>query len=84
MANLQSYYHHLQIVEITCKTTCKTPCINQAKLCANPTNQLPSVQNPPFTHNNTLCFSPTFTHHATSIVQLFYPLFHQAYYYNYK
>lgn len=77
-----SLYH--QIVKIMCKTTRKTQCINKAKLCVNPTLSRQSVQNLPFTHIFTPRFSPTFTHHPTPITQLFYPLFHQAYYYNYK
>lgn len=71
-------------VETMCKTICKTQCISTAKLCAN---ILPTT---------TLCVKPTFSHHLftptpppypqplTSGFNYTYPLFHQAYYYNYK
>ena len=70
-------------VEIPCKTLCKTQCNKLAKLCAKAT----TIYNiraklPTFPHQFTTKSQP-FTQPPTSILQLIYPLFHQAYYNNY-
>ena len=70
-------------VEISCKTICKTQCNKIAKLCVNPnTHSQPRVKLTIFPHFPTTK-SQLFTQPRTPILQLFYPLFHVAYYYNY-
>ena len=71
-------------VEIQCKTIRKTTCILNVKLCANFHSTTPQCGNPPFTRNFPTIQTPFFTQPSTPNVQLFYPLFQQAYYYNYK
>ena len=72
-----------QIVEIPCKTTCKTQCNKYVKLCVNPTNPTTRCAKQPVFRHFFTTNTPPFTQPPTPIVQLFYPLFHQAYYYNY-
>ena len=72
-----------QNVEISCKTICKTPCISAAKLCVYfATTATPRVKLcfSPLFHTT---FTPSFAQHLTSSIQLTFPLFHRAYYYNY-
>jgi hypothetical protein len=71
-------------VEIMCKTLCKTPCKYQVKLCEKLTPLSKSCVNPLLSHAFPTILPPTFSQPSAPIVQLFYPLFHQAYYYNYK
>ena len=70
-------------VEIPCKTICKTPCINIAKLCVNYLPTTTHCVNPLFSHFLLTTISQAFTQHSTPIFQLSFPLFHPAYYYNY-
>ena len=71
-------------VEIQCKTIRKTTCILNVKLCANFHFITSKCGNPSFTRNFPTIQALLFAQPSTSNVQLFYPLFHQAYYYNYK
>ena len=72
------------IVENPCITLCKTPCILLVKFCANlHASTTTRVKLPQF-HFFITHFTPSYPQPPTPIVQLFYPLFHQAYYYNYK
>ena len=75
---------YLKDVEITCKTFCKTQCNKTAKLCAKLTTIYNICAKPTtFSHFPTTN-SQLFAQPPTSGLQLIYPLFHQAYYYNYK
>ena len=72
-----------KIVEIQCKTPCKTKCNNYVKLCAKLLLTTTSCVYPPLFHFLLTSISHTFTHHFTPIPNQSFPLFHQAYYYNY-
>ena len=73
-------YHH---VEIQCKTFCKTRCIFTAKLCVKTPHAITPCVNPPLSHFFPSNNSHTFPQATTPGVQLTFPLFHLAYYYNY-
>ena len=71
-------------VENPCITFCKSPCKLLAKLCANPPHSTILCVKPLQIHHLPALSTPPYPQPPTSSVQLFYPLFHQAYYYNYK
>ena len=70
-------------VEIPCKTTCKTQCKLLAKLCVNFTPTITHRVKLNLSHHIFTITPPAFTQPPTSGLQLIFPLFHQAYYYNY-
>ena len=76
--------NYLISVENSCITFCKSPCKLLAKLCVNPTHSTTLCVKPPQFHFLPALSTPSYPQPPTSGVQLFYPLFHQAYYYNYK
>ena len=70
-------------VEITCKTTCKTQCINIANLCAKFLLTTTHCVYPPHSHFLLTAISHAFTQLPTPGLKATFPLFHLAYYYNY-
>jgi len=70
-------------VEILCKSPCKTLCISGAKFCSKlpHTHQISAKLHFPTYFSRS---SHQLSHSLlTPVVQLFYPLFHNPYYYNY-
>ena len=74
-------YH--QNVEIMWKSTCKSPCNSRVNFCAKFTTSHPLCAKLAFSTNFSFLSHPLSHSPLTSVVQLFYPLFHSPYYYNY-
>lgn len=74
---------HIINVEILCKFLCKTLCNTSAKICSKLHSIYPFSAKLHFPTNFSHSSHRLFHTRATPYVQLFYPLFHNLYYYNY-
>ena len=76
--------NHPILVENSCITFCKSPCKLLVKIRANLPLSATQCAKPPQFHRLLALSTPPYPQSPTPNVQLIYPLFHQAYYYNYK
>ena len=80
---MANHYNH-QIVEITRKTTCKSPCKSPVKPVCIFTPLHPLCVNLHLPTDFFFSFHPLSHTPSTPDSQLFFPLFHRAYYYYYE
>ena len=73
----------IQTVEIPCKTLWKKPRKTRVKKCSKKLSTSESCVKHLFSTNFSILSHQLINTFSTSIVQLFYPLFHNTYYNNY-